>query len=302
MMDERPTVSPAVNHDAFQTELDHLRQQITRIDRVNLLWRRGLGLLVIALAIVLVGSTQHTDDTKILRAEKFVLGGATGEPATLFMDHNGQPVFSLNDSHGKSRLALTLTQDGRPRISLRDKDGKRTILMDEGTDGSPALTLFDQREKCRLVLLLKRDGSPYISLFDKNSQVRMTSSVQSNGDSHLYIMNSKDSIAMSIGISENDVESGMTYYDNDGKDRLSMSVMNREPSWSSIRLSDQSGLMRILQYAGRNGSPYTAYFDQNEKPRMTIGNNDGLYRTEKGKFKMRFFDIAGKITHAVPDN
>lgn len=72
--------------------------------------------------------------------------------------------FSLTDSSGVERAAMTIGSDGSPGIILIDSKGQARAVLTLWEDGAPGLVLADSKGKRRAVMGLMEDGAPSVTL------------------------------------------------------------------------------------------------------------------------------------------
>jgi len=152
------------DHEGILQRLEKLERQNRRMKLA------GLGALIIAGAILLMGQTSGPRALSEVKANSFLLVDGSGRTrAVLHMMEHGGPGLALYDENGKARAVLGVVSDGTPVFGLYGANGNMRATLTAFSDGSK-LDLFDANGKTRAGLAVASAGSATLSLFDANEK------------------------------------------------------------------------------------------------------------------------------------
>jgi len=163
-----------------------------------------------------------SDDEEAIRAKRFILEDAKGEPrAALITDEDGLPGLIMDDEKGKTRLMLGIGKNG-PFVNLLDKKGNGRVLL-YVENNSITLCLSDKDDKPRVALCVDKDMAA-LSLFDKKTKLRVALSID------------KDRAALDLSDKEERVRAGLDV-DKEGRPDLTLYDDKSEVIWSTTTTS-----------------------------------------------------------------
>jgi len=90
--------------------------------------------------------------------------------ATLQIQADGTPQFSLQDAKGGLSIVATAFADGQPWVHLRSGESGSITLLGLGGRGV-SVTLKDQENRKRIEFVVSPTGSPGASIFDENGEI-----------------------------------------------------------------------------------------------------------------------------------
>ena len=122
---------------------------------------------------LLGGATSQERNQKSIESEQFVLRDKQGRMRARLDAHLDDPVLTLIDRGGRSRLALALEPDGRPAVELSDSMGHLRLALRIGEAGEAGLEIYDQDETPRGILQADATGVADMRLLDDTGKDRI---------------------------------------------------------------------------------------------------------------------------------
>lgn len=127
--------------------------------------------LAVAMAVfgACAGAAQDSEvlETNTVRAQSFELTDGAGAVRAALTLTGGEPVFSLKDDQGNSRIEINLDETGNPALTLYDAGGSRRAGLEFASGTNPALFLRDEEGKLKAGVQVQSGGAPV--LFLRNS-------------------------------------------------------------------------------------------------------------------------------------
>ena len=110
----------------------------------------------------------------------------------LELTEGDNPIFSLWDGNGKIRTAISLAADGTPGIKLSDVKGDLRASLFLSADSSPGLDLLDSNGKRRVMIGLTDNGAPAIDLRDDKDKGRAFFFLKPDGSPIIRLLDDND--------------------------------------------------------------------------------------------------------------
>jgi len=129
---------------------------------------------------------------RIVKAEKFVLVGPSGEQRALMqVASNGTAYLALYDSNGSGHVELRVTSDGSGSLGFYDKNGNRRVVAGDNEAGKAGLGIFSASGRQLAGLAASPNGEVGLTLFDQQSgKARAGLGVAANGSPALALFDS----------------------------------------------------------------------------------------------------------------
>jgi len=176
-------------HGTIEERLEKLERQNRRMKLA------GVGALVIAGAVVLMGQASGPRTLPEVRANSFVLVDANGQRRAMLAMFSDGPGLAPYDPTGQPRAELTVFSSG-PDLQMEDANGKvrvgPTVFL-----GKPELVLIGANEKAEADLFVD-SIAPALTFSDTNGSQRVALGVASDGP--WFSLNDASGFKTDIGV------------------------------------------------------------------------------------------------------
>lgn len=170
------------SHDLVKTSVD--------VTRLIVQW---LVAAIATIGIVFLFAKRNNTTNKEIRAERFIITGASGETKAIFgAPTDGAPFITLLDANGKMRFHLSVSDV--PSMNFYDGKGNNRVAIAVAHDGDPNMAFFyDEKytkgnnENLCLEIGIK-NGGPNIIQFNKEGDVRIGIGLDADGDPNINIL------------------------------------------------------------------------------------------------------------------
>lgn len=211
-----------------------------------------------------------TTPSKILAAEEICLLDQHGMlRAGLTTMKDGQTTLFLGGKDGKGGVALSVTADGVPHLVFTDKDGKRRINLGLSEENGQPAFVIGGKDDGMIILTMFKNDSAELSFSGKGNKYPSIIMSTEQGIPNLSLCdnNGKNRITLSIG---KDESSGLNFNNKDGKNVI---TIGNSADHNGINLYDNNSKCGIGLHS--DGSPTLGLVDENGKHRAFLALEDG---------------------------
>lgn len=150
------------------TSQDNLLARVEQLERQNRRMKLiGLGSLVVAASILLMGQAKQTPLLNEVKAKSFTLMDSNGRTrARLFMSSRAVPIFALYDSAENPRVVMDASLG--PGLTIFDANRNVRMNLDVSPSNGPELLLSDETKQGNEMLFNVSSDGPSVALDDVN--------------------------------------------------------------------------------------------------------------------------------------
>jgi len=185
---------------------------------------------------------------EVVRANRFELVDTKGRLRGSFASGNdGSITLCLNDSAGKSSVALGVTAENIPLVALTDMAGKTRMTLGVRAGGGPGMWLVDAAGKIRSAIAVEDNGAPSLALYDTAGTVRGLLAVGTDGSPALKMHDAAGRIRGQFAIATDGIPGiategmpGISLYDSAGKLRGVFAVIS-DNEGAALGMYDKGG-------------------------------------------------------------
>ena len=144
-----------------------IEQRVTKLERQNRWMKRGGGLMLAAVACVVLLGQGKAKALPDLEVRSLTVKSKSGkELAFLGADVGKTAVLRFTSKDGRNQAHFGMSSQGAPHVYLGDKDIRAQVVLGLKPWGSPGLGVRDKNGVNRLGLGVARDGSVFLKLYD----------------------------------------------------------------------------------------------------------------------------------------
>jgi hypothetical protein len=148
-----------------------MQERTSRLSIVLIAHSVAIGLLLVAVALLLVHSYHSTSVPRLRVAEVTIVDGHDRGRARFGMTGDGPTIEFLGED-GKLRLSVGSHPGGLWALTIRDGDDTLRVGVSAGNSDEPVVSLRDKRGVARLGLRLGDEEDASVEVFDAAGNLR----------------------------------------------------------------------------------------------------------------------------------
>lgn len=146
--------------------------------------------------------------------------------------------FTLRDSEGRTRAALTVREDGGASLYVADQSGAPRATIGVSMNGVPALGMSDRDGKLRAAVAVSAHGIASVGVFDRNEKMRAKLATDESGAPTLQLLD--DQVRIRALLSTDQERTLLRIADPSGQTRVGLGLSSDSPG---IVVFDEIGTM-----------------------------------------------------------